>query len=204
MTIREYNIVDETGHLDLSSLKPNNPKWIILHSTSKRESFESVNRLHKSYGWAGVGYHYFIDHKGVLSQTRPVNVEGAHALGFNFCSIGVCVYSPNEHLDDERLEEVEWLMRQIIGQKKLDIIPHTLAQILFFNRLLIERDIGIAIEGDDEVCRDGTFQMLESKVRGLALNLKEKYPGVSKELGYFKRCPHGDIYYQVRKKIKGY
>lgn len=37
-----------------------------------------------------VGYHYFISKDGTITQTRRNNEEGAHVIGMNTKSIGVC------------------------------------------------------------------------------------------------------------------
>lgn len=37
-----------------------------------------------------VGYHYFISKNGVITQTREHSEEGAHVIGMNTKSIGVC------------------------------------------------------------------------------------------------------------------
>lgn len=38
-----------------------------------------------------VGYTYFIDKKGVVTQTRKDGEEGAHTIGHNKDSIGICL-----------------------------------------------------------------------------------------------------------------
>lgn len=39
--------------------------------------------------WAG--YHYFIDKAGVVTQTRYDDEEGAHTIGYNTQSLGICL-----------------------------------------------------------------------------------------------------------------
>ena len=68
-------------------------KKIIIHHTagSGGESVEDIHAFHRRQGWAGIGYHYFIDHSGQVFRGRPHWAIGAHAYGHNSCSLGVCL-----------------------------------------------------------------------------------------------------------------
>lgn len=68
-------------------------KKIIIHHTagSGGESVEDIHAYHQRQGWAGIGYHYFIDHCGAVFRGRPDWAKGAHAYGFNSESLGVCL-----------------------------------------------------------------------------------------------------------------
>lgn len=72
---------------------------IIFHCAGTRtdQSF-SVNTVRKWHtdpkptgrGWSDIGYHYYIDLKGILHKGRPIERKGAHCKGHNDDSIGVC------------------------------------------------------------------------------------------------------------------
>lgn len=66
-------------------------KKIIIHHTagSGGESVEDIHAYHQRQGWAGIGYHYFIDHSGAVFIGRPNWAKGAHAYGCNSESLGV-------------------------------------------------------------------------------------------------------------------
>lgn len=66
-------------------------KKIIIHHTagSGGESVEDIHAYHQRQGWAGIGYHYFIDHSGTVFRGRPDWAVGAHAYGHNSNSLGV-------------------------------------------------------------------------------------------------------------------
>ena len=66
-------------------------KKIIIHHTagSGGESVEDIHAYHQRQGWAGIGYHYFIDHSGSVFIGRPDWAKGAHAYGCNSESLGV-------------------------------------------------------------------------------------------------------------------
>lgn len=68
-------------------------KTIIIHHTagSGGESVEDIHACHQRQGWAGIGYHFFIDHSGHVFRGRPEWAVGAHAYGHNSCSLGVCL-----------------------------------------------------------------------------------------------------------------
>lgn len=69
-------------------------KEIIIHCTATPEgqdrTVEWLRNLHKSQGWSDIGYHYVIYRDGSVHDGRNVNVVGAHCVGHNAHSIGVC------------------------------------------------------------------------------------------------------------------
>lgn len=70
----------------------NNPLEIILHHASWSVcSVEDIHRVHKEEnGWAGIGYHYFVRKDGSVYKGRPDNAIGAHTLGHNTNTLGIC------------------------------------------------------------------------------------------------------------------
>ncbi len=67
---------------------------IIIHCTATREGREvetaELRRWHKACGMADIGYHYLIHLDGRTSACRPLTKMGAHCLGHNAHSIGIC------------------------------------------------------------------------------------------------------------------
>ena len=45
---------------------------------------------HRHRGFNGAGYHFYIRKNGDIKNTRPLEKPGAHALGYNAHSIGIC------------------------------------------------------------------------------------------------------------------
>lgn len=93
----------------------NTPKNLIVHHTGGTDAYPlndssnyTVNQCNEdhrirfgmlsSLGWY-VGYHYYIDKAGVVTQTRTDTEEGAHCVGWNNhpgdspdkASIGICL-----------------------------------------------------------------------------------------------------------------
>lgn len=78
----------------------NNPNKIIVHHSADSftgDQLAKINEYHKgknfpisSFGYY-VGYHYLINRKGITTKTRAHDDEGAHCIGENTSSIGICI-----------------------------------------------------------------------------------------------------------------
>lgn len=71
----------------------NKPRRIVIHhSATDAGTVESFHRYHRDKnGWCGIGYHYVIYKNGEVHQGRPEDSVGAHCVGANYNSIGVCM-----------------------------------------------------------------------------------------------------------------
>lgn len=69
-------------------------RFIVVHCSATRVNrnytVEQMMRDHKARGFRTVGYHFYIRKSGEVTQHRKLLEVGAHAKGFNRCSIGVC------------------------------------------------------------------------------------------------------------------
>lgn len=84
----------------------NRPDKIIYHHSAREYwSPEGINEYHKSRGWIGIGYNYYIRKDGSIYGARPENSEGAHTKGENSKSIGICL--------EGNFEEEELTKKQI-------------------------------------------------------------------------------------------
>ncbi|MBD5226855.1 MAG: lysozyme [Bacteroidales bacterium] len=67
---------------------------IIVHytATPQGENFtvEQIRQMHLANGWSDIGYHWYIDANGKVFKGRPEDYAGAHTVGHNTRSIGVC------------------------------------------------------------------------------------------------------------------
>ena len=66
---------------------------IVIHCSATREDrpfpVENLIACHQArFGFTG--YHYYITRDGQTYQTRHENLPGAHAVGYNQHSLGVC------------------------------------------------------------------------------------------------------------------
>lgn len=70
--------------------KRNSTKHIILHHRAGNGTVESIHAQHLSQGWTGIGYHFYVRKDGTVYRGRPVETVGAHTMGFNNNSVGIC------------------------------------------------------------------------------------------------------------------
>lgn len=67
---------------------------IIVHCTATKAgrdvSVAEVTAWHRARGFRTIGYHYLVRLDGAVEAGRPVGETGAHCLGQNACSVGVC------------------------------------------------------------------------------------------------------------------
>lgn len=68
---------------------------IIVHCSATPEGrdvgADEIRRWHTAdRGFSDIGYHFVIRLDGTIEIGRPINKTGAHCLGQNSCSIGIC------------------------------------------------------------------------------------------------------------------
>lgn len=106
-------------------MKPlaNVKRLIVHHSASPRSTtIDELRGWHKARGFSDVGYHRVIDGLGVVHATRPLTVQGAHALGANHDSWGVCVMGDNTR-DDRRWTESQVMALERLVDAACELIP---------------------------------------------------------------------------------
>ena len=67
---------------------------IVVHCSATRADRDFTENdlevCHRRRGFNGTGYHFYIRKNGDIKNTRPLEKPGAHALGYNAHSIGIC------------------------------------------------------------------------------------------------------------------
>lgn len=67
---------------------------IIVHCTATPEgrdvTVEEIDTWHRKRGFKSIGYHYVIYLDGSIHKGREDNKIGAHCVGYNSRSLGVC------------------------------------------------------------------------------------------------------------------
>ncbi len=123
----------------------NIPKYLIIHHTGGTDtsplqdsadfSFAECDALHKQkFGMKSslgfyVGYHYYIAKDGKVTQARADSDEGAHTVGYNSSSIGICL-AGNFDAKDPTPAQVASLRTLLIEKKDRysilleNIVPH--------------------------------------------------------------------------------
>jgi len=118
---------------------PNNPEYLIVHHTggtasdpladTSHHTFEIVDAYHKSLGWGKIGYHYFIEKDGKTTQGREESEQGAHTIGYNDKSIGICLagnFDATLPTHEQKLA-LKALMQDILTRFEISpdrIVPH--------------------------------------------------------------------------------
>ena len=67
---------------------------IVLHCSAvrpgQRSSAKDIDDWHKDKGWKGIGYHFVVRRDGTVETGRRLEEIGAHCVGHNRHSIGIC------------------------------------------------------------------------------------------------------------------
>jgi len=102
------------------------PEYIILHHSltkdSKTVSWSAIRRYHvHKRGWAAIGYHFGVELVGEsyeILMGRMMNKVGAHCLGANGKSIGVCLVG---NFDIEEPEQSQLIVAGNLVKTLLDV-----------------------------------------------------------------------------------
>jgi N-acetylmuramoyl-L-alanine amidase len=117
----------------------NKPEYIIVHHTGGTDAdpladtsyhtLEIVDAYHKSLGWNGIGYNWFVEKTGLLRKGRDEKLTGAHTIGYNNKSIGICL-AGNFDATFPTTKQIETL-KKLLEDKSLEygitidkIVPH--------------------------------------------------------------------------------
>ena len=69
--------------------------YIVVHCAATPPQMDlgidTITEWHKARGFKTVGYHYIIKRDGTRQTGRQINEIGAHVVGYNHNSVGVCL-----------------------------------------------------------------------------------------------------------------
>ena len=118
----------------------NNPEYIIVHHTggtdanpladTSNQTAAIIKSWHLQKGWSDIGYNWVIEKDGKIVQGRPENVEGAHTVGYNSKSIGICLCGnfdltfPTKEQEKSLVTLMQAIMARYPAIKKENIVPH--------------------------------------------------------------------------------
>ena len=110
-------------------------KFIVHHSASDFGCAEVIREWHKERGFDDIGYHWVIcngvvnhgkdfntHYDGLIEGGRPVTMVGAHCLGHNNDSVGICLIG-NSVFTDRQIEALQLLW---------DMMKRTIPNIGFY------------------------------------------------------------------------
>ena len=117
----ENRIID--GGLSFGVLTPR-PKteYLMFHHAAGDATAQAVHNYHKSLGWPGIAYHYYVRKNGQIFYGRPEYAVGNHCSAGvpanNSNSIAIC-FEGNFEIDKmspEQLEAGQWLTKNIMAR----------------------------------------------------------------------------------------
>ena len=78
---------------------------IIIHCSGTDSAIDvtaqNIHNYHKSIGFIGIGYHFYIRKDGTIEGGRPIETSGAHCKGHNKNSIGICYEGGQITMNDQ-------------------------------------------------------------------------------------------------------
>ena len=96
---------------------------LIVHCSAVRpgqqSSAKDINDWHREKGWNGIGYHYVVRRDGSIELGRPLEEVGAHCVGHNSHSIGICYEGGLNELGEEadtRTPEQKLALRKLLEE----------------------------------------------------------------------------------------
>ncbi len=100
---------------------------IIIHCSATKEgqhfTVNDIDSWHKARGFAKIGYHKVIYLDGSVHNGRPIEQMGAHCLGHNSTSIGICYIggldAEGKPKDTRTPEQKAELRNQVAALKEL-------------------------------------------------------------------------------------
>lgn len=113
------------------SSRPRTDFIVLHHAAAETCSAAQVDSWHKSNGWSGIGYHFFVRRDGTIYRGRPLWSMGAHVSGMNNCSIGICAegdYDKERTMPAAQMAAIKELLRdlksdypnaKIVGHKEI-------------------------------------------------------------------------------------
>jgi len=118
----------------------NIPEVLVVHHTggtnanplfdTSNQTMEIVDAYHKSLGWDGIGYNWFIEKSGLTKKGRDETKTGAHTIGWNNKSIGVCLAGNFDatYPTPEQIKSFQILYKEIVARYPVltpdKVFPH--------------------------------------------------------------------------------
>lgn len=79
----------------MQSIKLKDVRYIVIHCSATPPDMDiglaEIDRWHRARGFFKVGYHFIIRRDGTVEVGRSIDEPGAHAVGYNSVSIGICL-----------------------------------------------------------------------------------------------------------------
>ena len=120
---------------------------IVIHCSATEQwrdvSVDEIRRWHKLRGFKDIGYHYVIGLDGTVHAGRSVSMMGAHAMGYNDKSIGICYVGGLERNTKEPMDT-----RNPKQKESLVNLVETIKNIFDIKYIDGHRDLSVDLNGD--------------------------------------------------------
>jgi N-acetyl-anhydromuramyl-L-alanine amidase AmpD len=109
------------------------PEYIVVHTAAfdgNNCDRDMIDRWHKDRNWSGIGYHFVIlnnkhsqKNDGTIENGRAINKAGAHALGLNSRSLGICCIGHGDKHDftPSQYESLYTLIRRLMTEFSIPV-----------------------------------------------------------------------------------
>lgn len=121
------------------------PDYIVIHTAAfsgNNCDAQIIDSWHRDRGWTGIGYHFVVlndrhatKNDGEVEEGRAVDKAGAHALGINSRSLGICCvghgdlddftpaqYASLQTLVPELMARYNVPVERVIGHRELNLL----------------------------------------------------------------------------------
>ena len=105
---------------------------IIIHCSATREGQDikakTIKQWHLARDFSDIGYHYIIDLDGTIEKGRDESLVGAHCVGKNAISIGICYIGgcdknlkPKDTRTDAQKKAMKTLVHQLMEKYNIPL-----------------------------------------------------------------------------------
>ena len=113
------NIIETDWEWNGALSRRSSTEYIALHHAEAVTcTAKQIHEWHKSNGWSGIGYHFFVRKNGEIYRGRPLWALGAHVQGMNNCSIGICAEGDYHNRDRVMPETQKQAIKELITYLK--------------------------------------------------------------------------------------
>ena len=113
------NIIETNWDWNGGLSRRSSTEYIALHHAEAVTcTAKQIHEWHKSNGWSGIGYHFFVRKNGEIYRGRPLWAVGAHVQGMNHCSIGICAEGDYHNRDRVMPETQKQAIKELITYLK--------------------------------------------------------------------------------------
>lgn len=103
--------------------------YLVIHCAATTPTMDigvkEIKEWHLKRGMSDVGYHYVIRRDGTRERGRLLSEQGAHVLGHNFDSVGVCLVGGVDHKlqPENNFTDAQWATLYLTLKELMETYP---------------------------------------------------------------------------------